>query len=65
MNFLTKRLSCEINAFTCTCIKFNANNVNTMFSRLVGWRKVVDGLAWLKPISPPSAADEEPKNMPF
>jgi len=25
----------------------------------------VDGLAWLKPISPPSAADEEPENMPF
>ena len=43
----------------------NANNVNAMFSRLVGWRKVVDGLAWLKPISPPSAADEEPKNVLF
>ena len=43
----------------------NADHVNAMFYRLVGWRKVGDGLGWLKLISPPSAADEEPEYMQF
>ena len=66
MNFLTQRLSCKIHAYIRALVPHsNANHVNAAVSRLVGWRKVGDGLGWLKLISPPSAAHEEPENMQF